>query len=382
MLLALVAGLLLPLAGSAMVVPAALVATLAGRRVPALVAVAAVLGGASLADARLAALDAGVARQCTAGPSTARAVVLEPVRERAAGPAVARVRLLEGPGAGEQVVLRVRRNAYAGRLWSPPRSGGAAAPGRAAVAPARGWPEVGDVVVVRGVEPLGARCVSAAPQRARARSPRRASCRPASGAAASPGRWTASGARPSAGSSSGLARAGGGAAARHGARRGRAADARTSGTTSSASGLAHILAVSGQNVMLLAALVLGACALAGVPLRARLLLAVAVIALYVPLAGGGPSIQRAGVMGIAGLVAALAGRPSRRWYALLLAAALTLALNPRAAGEPGLAAVVRGGRGAAGRRARRCARRSPAGCRSRSPRRRRSRSPRRSGRRR
>ena len=40
-------------------------------------------------------------------------------------------------------------------------------------------------------------------------------------------------------------------------------------------------------------------------------------------------------MGVAGLVAALAGRPARRWYALLLAAAATLALNPRAAGEPG-----------------------------------------------
>ena len=102
-----------------------------------------------------------------------------------------------------------------------------------------------------------------------------------------------------------------------------------------ASGLAHILAVSGQNVMLLAILVLAACALLGVPLRARLMLAAAVIVLYVPLTGAGPSIQRAGVMGVAGLFAALAGRPSRRWYALLLAAALTLILNPRAAGEPG-----------------------------------------------
>ena len=68
------------------------------------------------------------------------------------------------------------------------------------------------------------------------------------------------------------------------------------------------------------------------------------VALYVPLAGAGPSIQRAGVMGIAGLVAALAGRPSSRWYALGLAAAVTLALNPLAVGEPGwqlsFAAVV------------------------------------------
>ena len=101
------------------------------------------------------------------------------------------------------------------------------------------------------------------------------------------------------------------------------------------SGLAHLLAVSGQNVLLLCMLVLAACAVLDVPLRARLIAAAVLVALYVPLAGGGPSIQRAGVMGIAGLVAALAGRPASRWYALGLAAAVTLVLNPRAAGEPG-----------------------------------------------
>jgi competence protein ComEC len=97
-------------------------------------------------------------------------------------------------------------------------------------------------------------------------------------------------------------------------------------------------------VILLATLVLGLGALAGIGLRGRLFAALALVALYVPLAGGGPSIQRAGVMGGAGLVAALGGRPSSRWYALGLAAAATLALNPRAAGEPGwqlsFAAVV------------------------------------------
>src|SRR5215203_6032895 len=96
-----------------------------------------------------------------------------------------------------------------------------------------------------------------------------------------------------------------------------------------------LLAVSGQNVMLLCLLVLAVGAATGLPLRSRLVAAVLLVALYVPLAGGGPSIQRAGVMGIAGLVAALAGRPASRWYALGLAAAVTLALNPLAAGEPG-----------------------------------------------
>jgi competence protein ComEC len=101
------------------------------------------------------------------------------------------------------------------------------------------------------------------------------------------------------------------------------------------SGLAHLLAVSGQNVMLLAALALPALMLAGLGLRARLSALVALIALYVPLAGAGPSLQRAGVMGIAGMVAMAASRPASRSYALLLAAALTLAWNPRSWADPG-----------------------------------------------
>ena len=40
-------------------------------------------------------------------------------------------------------------------------------------------------------------------------------------------------------------------------------------------------------------------------------------------------------MGAAALVAMAASRPASRVYALLLAAAVTLALNPRAAGDPG-----------------------------------------------
>jgi competence protein ComEC len=111
-----------------------------------------------------------------------------------------------------------------------------------------------------------------------------------------------------------------------------------------ASGLSHLVAASGQNVALLAALVFGAAALVGVGLRARLVAALALIALYVPLAGAGPSIQRAGVMGGAGTVALLLGRPAARWHALLLAAVVTLILNPSAPADPGwqlsFAAVV------------------------------------------
>lgn len=101
------------------------------------------------------------------------------------------------------------------------------------------------------------------------------------------------------------------------------------------SGLAHILAVSGQNVMLLTALALPLLAFVGAGRRMRLVALLVLIAAYVPLAGAGPSLQRAAVMGAAGLVAVTASRPASRAYALVMAAVVTLAINPRAAGEPG-----------------------------------------------
>ena len=101
------------------------------------------------------------------------------------------------------------------------------------------------------------------------------------------------------------------------------------------SGLAHLLAVSGQNVVLLCLLAWPFLAVIGLTLRARLIAALCLIAIYVPVTGAGPSIQRAGVMGAAGLVAALADRPRSRWYALLLAAAVTLSINPRTGEDVG-----------------------------------------------
>jgi competence protein ComEC len=100
-------------------------------------------------------------------------------------------------------------------------------------------------------------------------------------------------------------------------------------------GLSHLLAVSGENVTLLALLAMPVLAAFGIPLRERLVWTVALIAVYVPLAGSGPSIQRAGVMGAAGLLATLAGRRASRLYALGLAAAVTLAIAPGVAGDVG-----------------------------------------------
>jgi competence protein ComEC len=101
------------------------------------------------------------------------------------------------------------------------------------------------------------------------------------------------------------------------------------------SGLAHLLAVSGQNVTLLALLGSALLGAFGIPLRERLLWLLGLVAVYVPLAGAGPSIQRAAVMGAAGLVATLAGRRTSRLFALLLAAAVTLAVEPAIAADVG-----------------------------------------------
>lgn len=100
-------------------------------------------------------------------------------------------------------------------------------------------------------------------------------------------------------------------------------------------GLSHLLAVSGQNVALLALLAMPLLAAFGVPLRARLIWVLGLIVLYVPLAGAGPSIVRAGVMGGLSVLATLAGRRTSRLYALAVAAIVTLAIDPRIGADVG-----------------------------------------------
>jgi competence protein ComEC len=109
-------------------------------------------------------------------------------------------------------------------------------------------------------------------------------------------------------------------------------------------GLSHLLAVSGQNITLLALLAMPLMAALGIPLRERLVWVLGLIVVYVPLAGAGPSIQRAGVMGAAGILATLAGRRASRLYALVLALGVTVAVDPGVAADVGwqlsFAAVV------------------------------------------
>lgn len=101
------------------------------------------------------------------------------------------------------------------------------------------------------------------------------------------------------------------------------------------SGLSHLLAVSGENVTLLALLAMPLLGILGIPLRERLLWVLGLIVVYVPVAGAGPTIQRAGVMGALGLLATLGGRRGSRLYALALAAVVTLAIDPSVGADVG-----------------------------------------------
>jgi competence protein ComEC len=102
-----------------------------------------------------------------------------------------------------------------------------------------------------------------------------------------------------------------------------------------ASGLYHLLAVSGQNV---AYVVAGAILLAwtlGLPRRAGEVGALVAIAAYVLAVGWQPSVVRAGVAGTLASLAWLASRPRDRWYFLLAGAAVLLAWNPYSLLDPG-----------------------------------------------
>ncbi|HZQ65506.1 MAG TPA: ComEC/Rec2 family competence protein [Gaiellaceae bacterium] len=95
-----------------------------------------------------------------------------------------------------------------------------------------------------------------------------------------------------------------------------------------ASGLYHLLAVSGQNVIFVACGILGLAWLAGVPRWLGELGALAGIASYVLAVGPQPSVIRAGIAGALGSLAWLAARQRDRWHFLLLGAFVLLAWNP------------------------------------------------------
>jgi competence protein ComEC len=101
------------------------------------------------------------------------------------------------------------------------------------------------------------------------------------------------------------------------------------------SGLYHLLAVSGQNVVLVAAGALVLAWLLGITRWLGQIGALATIAAYVLAVGAQPSVIRAGVSGALVSLAWLAARPVDRWHFFLLGALVLLAWNPYTLLDPG-----------------------------------------------
>src|SRR4051812_13589971 len=324
-LAAIVGGLLAaPLAsrGVAFGLAMTLLAAGAAARRPglALAAAAGLLVGTATGDARLAAGERPSVAPLLGRPLTGQVVVLDPMRKRSFGGWSVAGRLRDGPARGVRVVLR-----GPGRVRRPAVGTGAVLSVRGRLVALEPWERNEAVrgaraaVVVDAARPTGE--VRAGPAGVVDAVRRRAE------------RAVTAGLPPPQ------------AALARGMVLGQ--DDALDDTTRAefrASGLSHLLAASGQNVALLALLATSGLAALGAGLRPRFAGALVLVALYVPLAGGGPSILRAGVMGGAALVAALAGRPGSRAYALLLAAAATIVINPRSPADVGwqlsFAAVV------------------------------------------
>ena len=95
-----------------------------------------------------------------------------------------------------------------------------------------------------------------------------------------------------------------------------------------ASGLYHLLAVSGQNVALVAGGVLLIAWLFGIPRLVGEIGALAAIGAYVLAVGAQPSVVRAGVAGALASLAWICARERDRWWFLLLGALVLLAWSP------------------------------------------------------
>ncbi len=105
-------------------------------------------------------------------------------------------------------------------------------------------------------------------------------------------------------------------------------------------GLSHLVAVSGSNVALILAGVLGLAGALGIGARGRRWAAIAAVMWFVVLVRAEPSVLRAAVMAVLVLFAGLRGRGTDRRHTLGVAALLLLLADPLLAGRLGFALSV------------------------------------------
>jgi competence protein ComEC len=102
-----------------------------------------------------------------------------------------------------------------------------------------------------------------------------------------------------------------------------------------ASGLTHLLAVSGQNVAITSVGVVWVARLAGIGRLVGEGLAIVVVLAYALAVGWQPSVVRAAVAGILASLGWITARPRDRWHAMAVGALVLLAWTPTAALDPG-----------------------------------------------
>jgi competence protein ComEC len=100
-------------------------------------------------------------------------------------------------------------------------------------------------------------------------------------------------------------------------------------------GTYHVIAISGGNIAILAAVALAALALLGVRGRAAAVLAIVVLLAYAQVVTAGPSVWRATLMAVLYFTARALDHETRSWHVTAIAAGLMLTVEPLDVRDPG-----------------------------------------------
>ena len=101
------------------------------------------------------------------------------------------------------------------------------------------------------------------------------------------------------------------------------------------SGLVHVLAISGFHVVLLAGMLMIFLKATGLPHKIVIIVAVTLLAIYVPVTGGSPAVRRAVMMFAIPLIGTLFGKPANTLNSLGVALLLIILPEPNVIWNPG-----------------------------------------------